>query len=84
MWIKEFKIAFIEENISKLLELIDTMPQFDSLHEMQEAQALIIQAHDELLPARDKAAKNLQELKKSKEFLQATHDNTPYKLDISS
>lgn len=71
-WVKELKIAIAEENPSKIEQLINSLPQFDSLEQMKEAAFLMQEAHTFMTLEKDKAASILLKIKKQKAFLNAT------------
>lgn len=75
-WIKELKIAIVEEDEKKMETVIAALPQFDSLEQMQEAAHLMQEAYTILKSKKDQAASNLLKIKKQKEFLQATSTST--------
>lgn len=84
MWLQEFKIALIEEDIDKLMELVDADLQFETIEEVQEAMVLIQQAEKLFAKLKDETALSLKQLKKSIDFVRSTE--TPYinRLDITS
>ncbi len=71
-WIKNLKIAIIEEDENKIDNLIQQLPQFNSLEQMQEAAHLMQEAYKLLKLKKDHAAASLLKIKKQKEFLQTT------------
>lgn len=75
-WAKELKIAIAEENETSIDKIIEQLPQFDSLEQMQEAAYLMQEAYKLLKLKKDQTASNLLKIKKQKEFLQATSTST--------
>ena len=73
-WIKDFTIAIVEENYTNIGELIDTMPQFETLEEAQTACALIQEAL--VIMEREKANtfEAMQKLKKTRKFVETSTD----------
>ena len=71
-WIKELKIAIAEENESKIEKLINEIPKFSSLKEMEEAAFLMQEAHTFVKSEKERTASILLKIKKQKAFLNAT------------
>lgn len=84
MWLKEFKIALVEDNVAKMDELLDTMPQFETLEDLQEAQYLIANAFKDATEQKNRISKILDEIKKSSSFMESSYDTKSYKLNIRS
>jgi len=84
-WLDDFKIALIEENDHKISSLISSMPSFNTIEESKEAMALIDQARKIYLLKKEKLAKQMQRLEKSRKFLLLSENKTKHpKLDIHS
>ena len=75
-WAKELKIAIAEENEVNIEKITQTLPQFDSLKEMEEAAFLMQEAHAFLSAKKDELASRLVKIKKQKEFLNSTMSKT--------
>ena len=84
MWLKEFKLALITQDIKKIDKLIDTIPQFKNEKEMQEAFFYIMQAKELLESLKDKTALELQKIKKNIEFINSSLSQKNNTLDIIS
>ena len=84
MWIQEFKIALIEQDIQKLATLIDADLQFDSIEEIEEAMYMIKEARKLLSKLKNETAISMQQLKKNRDFLNATQPPVVNKFDITS
>jgi hypothetical protein len=69
-WINEFKIAVIEKDIEKADELLDKIPRFKEVEQMQTAYALIEEAKKIALKEQEKLRCDMQNLKKSKKFFE--------------
>jgi uncharacterized membrane protein YvbJ len=76
-WVKELKIAIAEENESKIEKLIQKLPQFSSLEQMEEAAFLMQEAHTFLKSEKEKTAAILLKIKKQKAFLNSTSSQKP-------
>jgi len=84
-WLDEFKIALIEENDTKISSLLSSMPSFNTIEENQEAMALIDQARKTYISKKERLAKQMQQLEKSRKFLLLSENKTKHpKLDIHS
>lgn len=70
-WVKELKIAIIEENETKIYELISNLPQFNSLNEAKEAMALMQEAYRFVLNKMEETKKIMKNLRTSKSFLES-------------
>lgn len=84
MWLNRFKIALIEKNIPELAELLDAMPPFESVAEMEEAAALCKEAEQLLQRLKEETLRVKSQLRKNIEFLRATHSDATAGLDITS
>lgn len=67
-WLQEFKIALIEENLGRLSTLHEDIPQFTTLAEAEEAQALIAQAMALFQRASDKSKTAMEQMQKALKF----------------
>ena len=82
MWLNEFKVAIIEKNIKKIDSLIASMPEFESIDEMEEAFYLFKSADELLNTLKDETAKTMKKIKDNIAFIESTHTKNPPKLDI--
>ncbi len=71
-WIKSLQIAIAEENENQIDHLINHMPDFDSLEEMQDATYIIREAYQLLIKRKEETAQKLLKLQKQKEFLHSS------------
>lgn len=71
-WNNQLKIAIIEKNEEKIEKLIQTLPTFESLEQMEEAAYLMQEVHTFLSSKKDEFAHKLVQFKKQKEFLNST------------
>lgn len=69
-WLKAFKIALIQEDEKKLSSLIDTLPQFETAQDMQEASHLIEQAISFFKEVEKNASSEMQKIRKAKKYLE--------------
>ena len=71
-WANQLKIAIIEKDESKIETIIEKLPNFNSIAEMEEAAYLMQEAHSFLATQKEEFAAKLLKIKKQKEFLEAT------------
>ena len=76
MWLTNFKKAIILKEFERLAHLIDEMPHFESLLEMEEAAYLLDHAKTLLETEKSTTFASLQQLKNTVDFLKAT-ETTP-------
>jgi hypothetical protein len=84
MWLNDLKIAIIEKNTQKIETLIDEMPIFETLENMQEASYLLREASILLHTLKDETAKSMQQIKKNLNFLRSTESSAKNTFDIKS
>ena len=83
-WINSLKIAIIEKDPEALEKLLDDMPQFSELEEMESAQALLGEANVMMQGLKNETAETMKQLKKNMNFLNSTQAPLSNKLDIKS
>lgn len=74
MWLIKFKKALILEEISQISSLLDEMPQFNTLQEIEEAAYLLIEGQKLLERNKHKTALAMQQLKNTIDFLKSTQN----------
>ena len=84
MWLKQLKIAIIERDTDKLDKLLNSMPDFDNLEDMQSASALLKEVARLLYELKDKTSASMKLLKKNIDFMSSTQANQTATLDIKS
>lgn len=82
MWLNKVKIAIIEKNTDSLLELVDNIPSFTDLKDIEEAVYLSREALELLHTLKDETNLNMSKIKKNLSFLKSTDQKAPAKLDI--
>lgn len=82
MWMNEFKVALVEQNIKALEILINTMPQFETLEEMEETFYLMKQAKELLEDLKNETAKSMKKIKENIRYIESTRMKSASKLDI--
>lgn len=76
MWLTNFKKALILKEFETLTRLIDDMPQFESLLEMEEAAYLLDHAKSLFETEKSTTFASFQQMKNTIDFLKAT-ENSP-------
>ncbi len=84
MWLKNFKIAIVQKDLTKINQLLDEMPHFEDLEEMKEASYLTQEALQLVTSLKNSDAEEMKQLQKNIKFLKSTQRDTPAKLDIKS
>jgi len=82
MWLTKLKTALVLEEIDRISFLIDEMPQFDTLKEMEEAAFLLQQSKTLLEQKKIQTAQTLQQLKNSLNFLKSTQTQPVHSLNL--
>ncbi len=68
-WLKEFKIALIEEDISKIDTLLLNIPEFKKIDDLRSAYELINSAKQKFELEKSKTKLKMSKIKKAKKFL---------------
>lgn len=68
-WLNEYKLALIEEDFDTMDELNQSLPQFQTLQQMEEAQAYIEQSATILLQKQKELRQNMNDIIKAKKYL---------------
>ena len=84
MWTRKFQIAIIEKNTDELENLLSSMPEFDSVQEMESVMYLLREAAELVYTLKDETALAMSQIKKSINFLKSTQAPRTNKLDIKS
>jgi len=84
VWLKKFKIALIEQNAEDIVTLLDNIPHFASLAELQEAKNLVDSTNELFRNLQKETQLSMLQVKKSIDFLNATQAPHTAKLDINS
>ncbi|MEA1954939.1 MAG: hypothetical protein U9N02_00410 [Campylobacterota bacterium] len=83
MWNNKLKIAIATKNIQEIDLLINSMPEFTNLKEMEEAYHLIIQAKTLLELLKGDTLKEMNKIKASINFLKSSSHNEKKKFGMS-
>jgi flagellar hook assembly protein FlgD len=82
IWLNDFKKALILQETAKLESLMDQMPQFSTLHQMEEAAYLLLSVKTLLENERSNALHSLSKLKKTIDFLKTTEVVTASSINL--
>lgn len=82
MWLTKLKKALVLEEIERISLLLDEMPQFETLAEMEEAAYLFQQCQNLLETKKAQTANSLQQLRNSIDFLKSTKTQEPHTLNL--
>jgi len=82
MWLNNFKIALVEQNIDKLIELMQDVPQLNNNKEREEAIYLIKEASNLVNDLKNKTSDSMKQIQKNLNFLKSTEHKTSTRLDI--
>ena len=82
-WLNSLTAAISTENIDQMMELLDSMPEFENLQQMEEAYYLLQSAYEtiEQLKAADSIL--LAKLKNSMKFFEEKNRNDFNSLDVT-
>lgn len=82
MWLTNFKTALVLEDFENISKLLEEMPQFKTLREMEEASYLLSQTKTLVEKNKLQTAHVLQQLKNSLNFLKSTQSEPPSSLNL--
>lgn len=70
-WLRDIKVAIIKKEYSKIETLLDTLPTFETLPQMYEAQALLNEAKILFQEQRDQAIIAMKKNRQAKKYIQS-------------
>lgn len=82
MWLTKLKTALVLEEINRLSSLLEEIPQFDTLEQMEEAAYLLMQCRTLLEQNKTQSAQTLLQLKNTLDFLKSTQTQPPSSLNL--
>ena len=82
-WLDEFKVAIVSKDSQKISALIETMPNFEKIEEMQEALFLVKEAYTWMSELRDEVLSQRRQIKKNIDFLESTVSRGSNGFDVS-
>ena len=71
MWNNELKVALATNDLVKIIALVDAMPKFDNLQEMEEAYYLISQSKSLVESKKDVLLHDMNKIKKNMNFIKS-------------
>lgn len=84
MWITKLKIAIVGQDTDLINKLLDELPEFSDVKEMQEAMHLLREASILLHTLKDETSQNMKQIKKNISFIKSTQPQLNSKLNIQS
>lgn len=84
MWLKNFKLAVLQKDAGKIVSLLDEIPQFETLSEIEEAAWLTQEAINVITELKDESQNAMVQIQKNINFLKSTQAEAAKKLDIKS
>lgn len=82
MWLDEFKAALVLEETDRIAGLVDSMPPFETLKEIEQAAYLLQQASELIERNKRQTAQTLIQLKNTLDFLKSAQTPTDSSLNI--
>lgn len=82
MWLTKLKTALVLEEIDQISSLLDEIPNFSSLAEMEEASFLLSQTKTLIERNKNETAHTMQQLKSTIDFLNSTQIKPPSSLNL--
>ncbi|MDD5716284.1 MAG: hypothetical protein PHW64_00645 [Sulfuricurvum sp.] len=82
MWLSKLKAAIILEEVDTLSSLLDEIPKFESLEQMEEAAFLLAQSITLIEHHKIKTAQTLQQLKNTIDFLKSTQSEPSSSINL--
>ncbi len=82
-WLSDLKIAIVSKEPQKISALIDRVPDFKKVEEMQEALYLIKEAYAVMNELKSETLVQREQIKKNIDFLKSTATHQKNSLDVS-
>lgn len=82
MWLTKLKTALALEEIERISSLVDEMPIFETLEDMEQAAYLLNHAKTLIEEKKSQTAHTMQQLKNNLNILQSSHTNPPSSLNL--
>ena len=84
MWLDRLKVAIVQKDTDLLEDLLQELPELTSKEDLDSAVTLIAQAVEMVQILKDETARSMQQIKKTKEFLESTLRQKAHQLDTLS
>jgi len=72
-WINSFTVALVKKDIEKVIKLLNSVDELESIEDKQKGSALIAQAITLFEGERNVTRQKMAQMQKSKKFLQSSH-----------
>jgi hypothetical protein len=82
MWLTQLKTALVLEDIQRIGTLIEEMPRFETLEQMEEASYLLLQTKVLLEKEKTATLQSMQQLKNNINFLKSTQTDPTSSLNL--
>ena len=82
-WLSELKVAIVSKDPQKISDLIDAMPEFEKVEQMQEALFLIKEAYIMMNELKSQTLTQREQIKKNIDFLESTAAQQKNSFDVS-
>jgi len=83
MWLKKLKSAVLTKNLSKVTELLESLPENFTKEDAIQASYLLAEATNVAKELRDEVGKDLLQVKKNIDFLKSTVSPRKTKFDVT-
>ncbi len=83
-WHNSFIAALAEEDERRMVELLDSLPPFENIEQMQSALELISEATKKFEIKKSELGRQMHEIENEKKFITSTRHNSTTLLDIHS
>ncbi|WP_321777283.1 hypothetical protein [Sulfurimonas sp.] len=84
MWLNNLQIAIIEKNTDNIDELLDNMPKFEKVKDMESASYLLREAAELIYTLQDETKIIMNKMEKNLKFLESIQLEPTNKLDLKS
>lgn len=82
MWLTKLKTALVLKDIDSFSSLVDEMPIFETLEEMEQAAYLLQQLKTLLEEEKSQTVKIMHQIKNTLDFLNSTQINQPTSINL--
>jgi len=82
MWLNKLKTSLVLEDIETISNLLDEMPQFETLSQMEEATYLLVQCKAILELRKSETGYVLHQLKSTIDFIKSTQTDPSHSLNL--
>ena len=84
MWLTKLKIAIVEKNTKKLDELMDEIPKFENIADVESALYLTLEATKLVEELKGQTSNSMIKIQNNIKYLKSTRHHTSMSLDIKS